>query len=290
MFELVIISGKGGVGKTSITASFAVLAAGDAIIADCDVDAPDLHLLLKPALKEKRDFIGAKKPMIDATLCRKCGLCARYCRFEAIDPVTISLDESACEGCGVCARVCPTGAITLRESVNGYLYISETAYGPMVHAQLKPGEENSGKLVAMVKQEAGKLSSQYKKELIIVDGPPGVGCPVIASVTGADGVLVVTEPTLSGAHDMARAVQLAKHFQIPAAVLINKSDINEDKAKEIVAWCKGQNVPVLGMLPYDENVTRAIREGRAPVEVGGEFTKIVREVWENILQSISAAS
>ncbi|MFB0525486.1 MAG: ATP-binding protein, partial [Phycisphaerae bacterium] len=232
--EIVVISGKGGTGKTSIVASFAALAK-DAVLADCDVDAADLHLLLEPDIRQTHNFIGGKLASVIAAKCIGCGRCEEVCNFGAavfngpandVAERTYTIDPITCEGCSVCFHFCPVDAIEFNDAVNGQWFVSDTRFGPMVHARLRPGEENSGKLVSLIRKQSKKIANEQNKDLIIVDSSPGIGCPVIASITGADLVLAVTEPTVSGQHDLDRVVELTKHFQIPTLVCINKYDIN----------------------------------------------------------------
>ncbi len=281
MKELVIISGKGGTGKTSLTASFAHLAENP-VLADCDVDAADLHILTAPAIQLDEEFRGGVKAEINRELCTECGACTAACRYDAITD-DFAVDPVACEGCGVCFHVCPAEAVTLREGINGRWYISNTRFGPMVHAALLPGEENSGKLVALVRNQAKVLAEKEGRDLILVDGAPGVGCPVISSVTGADHVLVITEPTLSGAHDLERALQLVRGFNIPVSAVINKADINEEMTAEIEAKLKNYDAPLLGTIPYDPSVTTAMVNRKAIVENGdGPAKDAVLEIWERV--------
>ena len=224
MKQLTVISGKGGTGKTSITASLAVLAK-NVVVADCDVDAPDLHMLLHPQIIEKQPFKGSKLAAIEESKCTKCGLCHKICRFNAISD-KLTVDSIGCEGCGVCAMICPVAAITLKERVSGNAYISKIPQGFMSHALLNPGEANSGKLVTLVRQNAKNIAITQKLDVIIIDGSPGIGCPVIASITGVDAALVVTEPTLSGIHDLKRVLGLLNHFKVTPFVCINMYDIN----------------------------------------------------------------
>jgi MinD superfamily P-loop ATPase len=279
MKELVIISGKGGTGKTTLTASFAYLA-GNKVLADCDVDAPDLHILVDPRTIHDEEFRGGAKARIDTERCVQCGECVGACRYGAISPEP-RVNPMACEGCGVCFYVCPESAVIMEEAVNGRWFISETRFGPMVHALLLPGEENSGKLVALVRNQAKVLARSRKSDLILVDGAPGVGCPVISSVTGADHVLIVTEPTLSGLHDMDRALALVKGFKIPISVVINKADINADVATRIEESATGAGASVLGRIPYDPEITRAMVQRRCIVEqADGPANSAIREIWE----------
>ncbi|RLF42262.1 MAG: (4Fe-4S)-binding protein [Thermoplasmata archaeon] len=279
MKQLTVISGKGGTGKTSITAAFASLA-NNAVFADCDVDAADLHLILKPRIKKTMSFHGLKIASIDEEdKCINCMKCYENCRFNAIDE-EINVIEERCEGCGVCVYVCPTKAIELKDRESGFLYISETRFGPMSHAILKTAEEASGKLVTMVRENAKKLALEEKKDLIIIDGPPGIGCPVISAITGVDLVLIVTEPTLSAIHDLKRVFDVAKHFDIPSTVLINKYDINIDNTNDIIDFCSENDIPIVGRLPYDEIVTKAMVDGKTIIEYSnGEFPNRIKEIW-----------
>ena len=231
-----MISGKGGTGKTSITAAFASLAK-NAVLADCDVDAADLHLILKPSIKKTIGFHGLKIASIDKDQCIDCKKCHTSCRFDAIDE-EINLIKESCEGCGVCAYVCPVDAISMVDRDSGFAYVSETRFGPMAHAVLKTAEEASGKLVTVVRNNAKMLAEEKEKDIIIIDGPPGIGCPVISSITGVDLVLIVTEPTLSAIHDLERILGVAHHFGIPAVVCINKFDINHENTEKIEQYCK----------------------------------------------------
>lgn len=255
MKELVILSGKGGTGKTSLTASFAVLA-GEAVLADCDVDAPDLHMLLHPEVLKVEKFDGPKLAEINRILCVECGLCQEICRFEAIS--NFSVDPFFCEGCGVCVHVCPENAIALRNRVAGEAYTSKTEYGMMSHALLFPGESNSGKLVALVRKNAGEIAEKEGVELVLVDGPPGIGCPTIASVSGVDFGLIVAEPTVSGIHDMKRVLKLLAHFGVTPLVAINKYDINEGNTRKIEGFCRDEGIDVVGKISFNSVVTEAL--------------------------------
>ncbi|WMW24237.1 ATP-binding protein [Methanolobus sediminis] len=283
--QLTVISGKGGTGKTTFTSSFAALAE-NAVIADCDVDAADMHLILQPEIFEIHDFYGLDVATIDKELCTDCGICVSSCRFAAIGSGKV-VDVYKCEGCGVCEYVCPANAVSMIAKKAGEYYCSNTRFGPLVHAKLGAGEEASGKLVSDVRRRASELAEQSGKDLIIIDGPPGTGCAVIAAITGADMVLVVTEPTKSGIHDLERVVQVARHFRIPVAVCINKRDINDRLSVSIGEYCKINYIPVIGMLPYDNIVIEAMVEGRSVVEYsGGKFSEGIRSVWgklENLL-------
>jgi len=289
MHEIVIISGKGGTGKTSLAGCFAVLAE-DKVIADCDVDAPDLHLLTEPRIIQEEEFRGGVVASIDLDKCVQCGLCRDNCRFGAISEAW-QVKEHSCEGCGVCYHVCPENAVALEEGVNGKWFISETKYGPMVHALLLPGRENSGKLVALVRNQAKVLAKQRSLSLIIVDGAPGVGCPVISSVTGADHVVVVTEPTLSGVHDMKRALQLVKGFHVPCSVVINKYDINPQVTESLETTCREESASLLGVIPYDDSVIRTMVLGVPVVENGSSpAADAIQKIWSRLQSTALSGS
>jgi len=287
MKQLTILSGKGGTGKTTITASLAVLAR-NAVLADCDVDAPDLHMLLHPEVIKTQEFRGSKLAVVDKTKCDNCGFCREKCRFDAITEA-IEVDPVACEGCGVCAAICPADAITMTERVSGYAYISKTKYGFMAHALLSPGEANSGKLVTLVRQNARILSEKENSDLIIIDGPPGIGCPVIASVTGVDVGLVVTEPTMSGIHDLQRALQLIEHFSVTPLVCVNMYDINKDNTEKILRFCKENSIEVVGRIPFNLKVTEAMVNGKTIMEYAPEsnVAKEIENVWKRCKDSFN---
>jgi MinD superfamily P-loop ATPase len=275
MKQLTILSGKGGTGKTTITASFAVLAK-NAVVADCDVDAPDLHLLLHPEIIQTQGFKGSKVAFIDQAKCTKCGLCQKKCMFGAISE-TINIEGIACEGCGVCAMTCPVGAITMVERIAGNAYISKTRYGFMSHALLNPGESNSGKLVTLVRQNAKILAEKEKSGLIIIDGSPGIGCPVIASISGVDACLIVTEPTLSGIHDLERVLQLLNHFNVKPFVCVNMCNINAENTDRILGFCKEKEIDVVGTIVFSPQVTEAMVNGKTIVEFAPQST-VTKEV------------
>ena len=281
MKQLTVISGKGGTGKTSLVAAFASLAK-NAVFADCDVDASDLHLIMNPTIKEKMEFTGLPIAFINKERCIQCGDCIEYCRFDAITQEMIIIEEK-CEGCGVCKHVCPVDAIKMIERQSGIAYISNTRFGPMAHARLNIGEEASGKLVSLVRENALKIAKENEKDLIIIDGSPGIGCPVIAAMTGVDLVLVVTEPTLSAIHDLERILRVANHFSIPAVVCINKYDINEKNVEKIEKFCREKDIEVVGRLPYDNIVTKAMIEGKNIIEFStDDFSRKVGNIWANI--------
>ena len=286
--ELVIISGKGGTGKTSITASFALLAQKP-VIADCDVDAADLHLVLNPEVRERHDFRSGREAIINPDKCSRCGLCQAQCRYEAVWTAAgpdggeiYYIDPPSCEGCGVCVRFCPEEAIDFPERLCGEWMTSETRNGPMVHARLGVAAENSGKLVSTVRKEAKRIAEEQDRNLIIVDGPPGVGCPVIASVTGASLVLAVTEPTVSGEHDLERVLALTKHFGIKTLVCVNKWDINPAMAERIEGAAKRLGAGIAGRIRYDREVTSAQIQAKAAVEIDCPSARDIRELWNNL--------
>jgi len=280
--QIAVLSGKGGTGKTTITAAFTVLAE-KAVVADCDVDAPDLHMLLHPEILEAKEFRGSKIAVIDQTKCIKCGVCRERCRFDAITK-DFTVDPFSCEGCGVCTIVCPVGAVSLTERISGYAFISKIKYGFMVHALLNPGEANSGKLVTMVRQDAKLLAEKERLNLIIIDGPPGIGCPVIASITGVDVALVVTEPTMSGIHDLERALRLLRHFNVRPFVCVNMYDVNRDNAYRIYRFCEENGVEVVGNIPFNPVVTEAMVNGKAIIEYSSEcdVAKEIAAIWDRL--------
>ena len=285
MRELVILSGKGGTGKTSLTASFAALA-GHSLLCDADVDAADLHLLMQPAIHRRTDFYGGGVAVIDPQRCTGCDTCIDMCRWSAIGPDYV-VDEIGCEGCGVCVDFCPQQAIDFPTKTCGQWFVSDTRFGPMVHARLGIAEENSGKLVALVRQQARQLAAARGIDLIITDGPPGVGCPVIASVGGATSVVLVAEPTVSGIHDMERAIDLCRHFKVPVMVCINKFDLNPDNSASIETIARDGNLPVVGRIPFDPAFTRSIIQAQSLVEFdgGGPTANCLRQVWTTILKA-----
>ena len=281
MKQLTVISGKGGTGKTTITAGFAALSE-DSVFADCDVDASNLHLLLNPDVKETMEFKGLKMAVIDPDRCTQCGLCMDLCKFDAIADYTV--DPIHCEGCKVCVENCPVEAIDFVERVCGHAYISETRFGPMSHARLIPGMENSGKLVTLVRQNAQKLAEDTDAKMVLVDGPPGIGCPVIASLANIDASIIVVEPTLSGIHDLKRALELLQHFEIEPMVIVNKHDLNDVNTEDIGSFCYDNNVPLIGKIPFDEGVTKAMVQGMTVIEYDKESgsSKAIKDAWREV--------
>lgn len=288
MKELVIISGKGGTGKTSVTASFAVLA-DRPVMADCDVDAADLHLVLHPVDIQRNVFKSGHEAIINPEGCIGCGLCEEYCRFNALTSSvdaegkkTYRVDPVSCEGCGVCVAFCPTQTIDFPERLCGEWMISETRVGPMVHAKLGVAAENSGRLVSLVRKESVRIAEERGRRLVIVDGPPGIGCPVIASLTNAAQVLVVTEPTVSGEHDLRRVLKLAAFFDIPACVCVNKWDLNEEMTQHIEKVSVESGAKISGRIRYDRGVTMAQVEGKAVVETNTPSAADIKALWDSL--------
>lgn len=286
MKELVILSGKGGTGKTSLTAAFVSLSK-NSVLCDADVDAADLHLLMNPSVLERSDFMGGGIAVIDPENCTQCGQCIDLCRFEAIDQ-DFKISAIDCEGCGVCMDLCPEQAIDFPTKKCGEWFISDTRFGPLVHARLGIAEENSGKLVTLVRQEAKKVAETQHCDLIITDGPPGVGCPVIASLGGASALLVVTEPTVSGVHDMQRLLELAEHFKVPGMLGINKFDLNPDITASLENLAKEKNIPMVGKIPFDRKFTTSMVRGKTIIEYNpnGQLKKATEEIWNSICQHL----
>ena len=285
MKQLVIISGKGGTGKTIISACFASLARNKVMV-DCDVDAANLYLLLRPEIQESHKFSGGMKARIEQNNCSGCGECVNACRFSAIHEKIdgeFFIDPISCEGCGVCYHVCAVKAVEMEKSLSGEWFVSHTKYGPFVHARLGIGEENSGKLVTEIRKKAMELAEKNSLDLVIIDGPPGIGCPVIASLSGADLALVVTEPTLAGIHDMERVAQTAHHFKISTACCINKYDINPENSAKIEDWCQKNSIPLMGKIPFDEDVTPSmVNLIPLPEYSNNAASKEIKNIWEKI--------
>jgi len=286
MKEIVIISGKGGTGKTSIIAAFASLVENK-VLCDADVDAADLHLIMDPEIKEHHDFESGRTAIINHDKCTECGLCRDLCRWDAISEDFV-VDSIECEGCGVCYYFCPEKAIDFPLNTCGEWYLSETRFGPMAHARLGIAEENSGKLVTLIRQEGKKLAEKNNLDLLLTDGPPGIGCPVIASMGGAAAVLIVTEPTVSGRHDMERVAELAAFFKIPAMMCVNKFDLNPSQGEAIEAFARERNVSVIGRVPFDPAFTKAMVQGKTIVEFDSqsEGCVAVKSIWETLAQRL----
>jgi MinD superfamily P-loop ATPase len=295
MKQLVILSGKGGTGKTSVAAALAHLASEELpiVLADADVDAANLELILEPAKLEEHVFMGGQVAVIDPDLCQLCGRCHEVCRFDAIIPGddTYRVDPLACEGCASCVYQCPEEAIHSEEQQAGFWFRSDTRFGPLFHAHLFAAQENSGKLVTMVKQQGRLLALDQDRKLLIVDGPPGIGCPVISANAGADLALLVTEPTVSGVHDLERILGTVNHFRVPALVLINKADVNPAHTASIEAYCRAQGIALVGKLPYDTVVTQAMVQGQ-PVTLyqpGGVMARALQGVWAQLRKHLNGA-
>ena len=290
MKELVVISGKGGTGKTSIVASFASLAK-NAVFADCDVDAADLHLILSPQVKQATDFTGGKQAFIVSEKCVGCGKCKAICKFEAISYSVqkgFAVNPISCEGCKVCVEFCPAHAIEFKNVINGQWFVSDTRFGTLIHAKLGIAQENSGKLVTLIRKEAKRIADEHNKELVIIDGSPGIGCPVISSITSADLVVLVTEPTMSAQHDLERVIELVGHFKIPVLVCINKFDINTKKAKEIETNLNQRGINVAAMVPYDNVVTKAQVAGQSVVEyTNNGVAENIKSLWQAVLDVLN---
>ncbi len=282
MKELIIISGKGGTGKTSLMAAFASLAENK-VLCDADVDAADLHLIMEPEVRKRYDFQSGNTAVIDQDKCTECGVCLDLCRWNAISN-DFEVNPIECEGCGVCVHFCPEKAIDFPENTCGEWYISDTRFGPMVHARLGIAEENSGKLVSLVRQEARKLAEEKNLELILSDGPPGVGCPVIASIGGATAVLIVTEPTVSGKQDMKRVAQLADHFKVPAMICVNKFDLNLELTRDIENFAKEKGLSCLGRIPFDPIFINAMVQAQTIFEYNtdSKVGQAIKQIWENL--------
>lgn len=295
MKQIVILSGKGGTGKTTVTAAFAHLATIDhrqprTVLVDADVDASNLELVLSPKMLEEHEFKGGQVAIIDQELCESCGVCAELCRFDAITEQdgVYTVDPIACEGCALCFYQCPSGAIRTEEQVAGQWFRSQSRYDPLFHAVLWPGQENSGKLVTLVKQQGRLLAMDEERDLVLVDGPPGIGCPVISAAAGADLALIVAEPTAAGIHDMVRALATTEHFGVPALVCINKADLYLEGTAEIEAYCEQRGLQVVGRLPFDTIVTEAMVQGQ-PVTAyrpDSPISQVLRATWERVVEAV----
>ncbi len=281
MKELVVISGKGGSGKTSILAGFASLAQNK-VLCDADVDAADLHLITSPTIREQHDFQSGHTAFIDPDRCTRCGLCRELCRWKAINEDFV-VDQIDCEGCGVCFYFCPVGAVDFPLNTCGEWFISDTRFGPMAHARLGIAEENSGKLVTLIRRQGKELAEKFSADLLLTDGPPGIGCPVIASLGGASAVLIVTEPTVSGRHDMERVADLASFFKIPAMICLNKFELNPEQGEAVEAYARQKGIKVMGRIPFDPAFTKSMVKGLTIIEYGDSAgAEAVRALWARV--------
>ena len=287
MKELLILSGKGGTGKTTLTAAFSSLVT-NRLLADCDVDAADLHIILRPERTETHDFVSGVKAVVNKDRCTACNTCAELCRYDAVIMNEYAeVDDFSCEGCGVCAHFCPEKAIDLEPNHCGYWFVSSTRHGTLIHAELKPGEENSGKLVSLVKQKARERAEKEGAKLILVDGPPGIGCPVISSFSGADLVVIVTEPTESGLHDLQRVIELSKHFKVPAKVVVNKWDLNREIYSQIEHFCQDSRIELAGKIPFDKAVVDSLVAGKTIFEFKDcKAAQSVANIWQQIQKNL----
>lgn len=278
-----VISGKGGTGKTSLVGSFAALAAQQAVFVDADVDAANLSLIMKPQLIERHDFTASRVAVIKNDQCNECGLCRDLCRFEAITP-DYHVDSLSCEGCAFCYHACPQEAVAMRDVISGKWFVSSTPYGILIHARLGIAEENSGKLVTTVRNRGREMAAVEKKDYLIIDGPPGIGCPVIASLSGVDAALIVTEPTVAGIHDLERVVALCRHFAVQPVICINRFDLAEDRSGELEKYCHKENIAMAGKIPFDRVFVEAMVAGVPVVEYcAGPLTGAIETLWQNFL-------
>jgi len=286
--QLAIVSGKGGTGKTTVAAAFASLAKNKVMV-DCDVDAADLHLLLKPKVLIQEKYFGGRSPHVDLIKCTQCGLCTEVCRFNTIDHGLVN--PISCEGCGFCSHICPESAIAMEEAFSGDWFVSDTSYGPFVHARLGIGEENSGKLVTVVRRKAVEIAKEKDLGLILIDGPPGIGCPVTASLTGVNLVLAITEPTLSGIHDLERILKLSDHFKIPSVVCINKFDINLENTAQIASHCEKNSSRLVGKIPYEPRVVEALVQRKTVMDHPcNEVQGVLRKMWQTLEMTLKGKS
>ncbi len=285
MTEIAILSGKGGTGKSTLCASFATME-HDIVVADCDVDAADMYLVLSPEDYIENNFITGYKARLDQTTCTKCGLCIEKCRFRAISLIDgdVTISDTSCDGCKLCSRICPTQSITMIPSDKSCWYVGNYRNGKLVHARLDPGEENSGKLVSIVREKARKLIDENNWKYVIIDGPPGTGCPVIASITGVDKVVVVTEPTNSGFHDLKRIMELVINYRIKPYVVVNKSDLNTQITERIENWCTDNGISLAGTIPFDDLVVQAMINCKSVVEWSpeSEVSVVIKSIWEKV--------
>jgi MinD superfamily P-loop ATPase len=286
MTQIAVISGKGGTGKSSIAAAFATLN-GKVVVADCDVDAANLYLLFNPTHEEEIVYIAGHKAVINYDLCTTCGICESYCRFDAISVINSRMVISgiSCDGCFLCSHICPENAIKMVQNDKSRMYSGSFRNGKMVYGRLTPGEENSGKLVNMIREKSKEVAKENNLETIILDGPPGIGCPVISTISGVDKVVIVTEPTISGIHDLQRTIEIVKKFNLPAFVVINKYDLNISMSKQIEEWCNQNVIAIVGQLPFDRQMTEAMVESKSIIEINPnhEISKNIKALWNKIL-------
>ncbi len=285
MKQITIISGKGGTGKTCITAALASVAE-NAVVADCDVDAADLFLILKPHILFENKYLGGKTAVIDYSKCTNCGICKNLCRFDAINTIDdrITISEFSCDGCELCKRACPEYAISMIQSDSSRWFISDSRFGPMVYARLGIAEDNSGKLVTVVREEAKRIAKAKNSDFVIIDGPPGIGCPVIASITGVDITIIVTEPTQSGLHDLKRVVELANNFSIKPLIILNKFDLNKEMSEVIERYCKKNNIEIIAWIPFNRIFVDAMVNQQTIVEYNkfSELSNVIQSIWNKI--------
>lgn len=286
--EIAIISGKGGTGKSSISAAFATLQP-NIVLADCDVDAANLYLIFEPTHEEEQVFISGYKAIIDKDVCTECGECVEYCRFDAIHEIDgqVLINETSCDGCKLCSRICPVEAITMHPEADSRMYSGSFRNGKMVYGRLSPGEENSGRLVDIVREKAKLVSKEAGYPTIIIDGPPGIGCPVISTITGVDHAVIVTEPTVSGLHDLKRTLEVVSKFRLKVSVIINKSDLNTNMAEEIETYCKAQNIIIIVHLPFNRSIVDAMVNCKNIIEWApeSEIAGLLKSTYERILNS-----
>ncbi|HNR40764.1 MAG TPA: ATP-binding protein [Bacteroidales bacterium] len=286
--EIAIISGKGGTGKSSLSAAFAT-AGNEIVLADCDVDAANLYLIFNPVNEDEQVYIAGHKAIIDYDLCSGCRYCVDFCRFDAIGVANdkVVIDEISCDGCFLCSRICPENAISMIPNDKSRMFSGSFRKGKMVYGRLAPGEENSGKLVNMVREKARMISSENNLDIILLDGPAGIGCPVISTITGVDRVILVTEPTVSGLSDMQRAVDVVLKFGRKPSVIVNKADINEQMTGKIIEWCHENNIGIAGILPFEKKIAEAMIRGLSIIEYEPECSVSIeiRKIWNNIIKS-----
>ncbi len=289
MKEILVISGKGGAGKTSVAAAISFFLNNKDIIADCDVDAADMHILLAPDYKEKNDFFSGKECKVISQKCSGCGICEENCHYNAIKTVDgkAVIDELECEHCLLCYRLCPENAVEINEMHCGEYFISNTRIGKkLVHAKLFSGADNSGKLVSTVRSEARKLAQKQNSDIILIDGPPGIGCPVIASITGITYAILVTEPSVSGYSDLIRVLEIVKHFNVKSGCIINKSTVNLEIKNKIETFCSENGVSVLGEIPYNKKFYTALTEKKSIVETDEKIKANFQKIWDKVLKKI----